>query len=105
MSKHTPGPWTVEYPPNGHCYIRDTAYRAEIARVSSDNMLAEGSAAANAALIAAAPELLSLLREAQTLALDLHIGRAYISRSYIDKQTDLNARIDAAIAKATGEQS
>lgn len=41
-------------------------------------------------------ELLGLLREAQRMGLDFDIGNAYISRAYIDHQTDLNNRINAA---------
>lgn len=40
-------------------------------------------------------ELLALLNEVDRVALDLHIGRAYISRSYIDTQTELSNRIKA----------
>lgn len=47
-------------------------------------------------------ELLALLKEAQRVGLDLHIGRAYISRAYIDKQAELNARIDSATHRAGG---
>jgi hypothetical protein len=44
-------------------------------------------------------ELLELLRQAQSLGLRFDIGSAYIRRSYIDAQTELNARIDAARAR------
>lgn len=44
-------------------------------------------------------ELTKLLREAQRLGLRFDIGNAYIRRVYIDIQTELNARIDAAIAR------
>lgn len=50
-------------------------------------------------------ELVAMLGEAQRLGLTFDIGSAYIRRQYIDKQDELNARIDAAraaIAKATG---
>lgn len=40
-------------------------------------------------------ELLALLNEVDRVALDLHIGNAYISRTYIETQTDLNNRIKA----------
>ncbi|WNO48688.1 hypothetical protein [Achromobacter phage nyashin_LB6] len=42
-------------------------------------------------------EILGMLKEAQRLGLTFDIGTAYISRAYIDKQTELNARIKAAI--------
>lgn len=41
-------------------------------------------------------ELLALLNEAEGLGLNLHIGNAYISRAYIDKQTELVERIKQA---------
>ncbi|MBI1620075.1 hypothetical protein [Aquamicrobium zhengzhouense] len=44
-------------------------------------------------------ELLALLKEAQALGLTFHRGAAYISAAYIEKQAELNARIDQAIAK------
>lgn len=40
-------------------------------------------------------ELVELLREAAKLGLTFDIGSAYIRRSYIDKQTELNNRIKA----------
>ncbi len=55
-----------------------------------------------AAGLPAYSELLALLKEAQRVGLDLHIGTAYISRAYIDKQAELNARINAATARAGG---
>lgn len=45
-------------------------------------------------------ELIDLLRQARSLGLTFHIGSAYISRAYIDKQTELNARIKDVIARA-----
>jgi hypothetical protein len=40
-------------------------------------------------------ELVQLLRETAKLGLAFDIGSAYIRRSYIDKQTELNNRIKA----------
>jgi hypothetical protein len=40
-------------------------------------------------------ELVQLLHEAAKLGLTFDIGSAYIRRSYIDKQTELNNRIKA----------
>lgn len=42
-------------------------------------------------------ELLALLVEARNLGLTFDIGRAYISRAYIDAQDDLVTRINAAL--------
>ena len=44
-------------------------------------------------------ELAALLIEARAFGLTFHVGNAYIPRSYIDKQADLNRRIDDALAK------
>lgn len=61
MKAHTPGPWVIEAAPNGYNYIR-AKHRAEIAIMGSENMLADdSSAASNARLIAAAPDLLAAL--------------------------------------------
>ena len=42
-------------------------------------------------------ELSELLREAMHLGLSFDIGSSYIRRSYIDHQTELVARINAAL--------
>jgi LAS superfamily LD-carboxypeptidase LdcB len=42
-------------------------------------------------------ELIKLLKDAQRLGLRFYIGTAYIRRSYIDAQTELNAQIDALL--------
>ena len=44
-----------------------------------------------------AQELIDLLRETAALGLTFDVGRAYIYRSYIDKQDELRSRITAAI--------
>lgn len=87
MSKHTPGPWQVHC---SHIYTADPE-RALLAQVfnpgskASDYPLVE-----NARLIAAAPELLALLKEVceETLHPDY------------DWSVDLAQRVRAAIAKA-----
>jgi hypothetical protein len=45
-------------------------------------------------------ELVTLLQESTRLGLTFDIGSAYISRAYIDHQTDLRTRIFDAIARA-----
>ena len=42
-------------------------------------------------------KILQLLEKAQALGLNFDIGSAYIRREYIDKQTALNAQIDAIL--------
>ncbi len=58
---HTPGPWDIVNAPNGKTYIKDKD-RAILAVIYGDNTLTVGDTSANAALIAAAPELLEALR-------------------------------------------
>lgn len=48
-------------------------------------------------------ELIDLLKRAQRLGLTFHIGTAYIRRSYIDAQTELNRLINEAIANVSGQ--
>jgi hypothetical protein len=93
QGKHTPGPWEVKrsgsgYPyqvhaPNGN-HVKDVTRWASISVPS----LPEGEA--NARLIAAAPDLLAIVR-----AVDGHHA--------IPADSHLGERIRAAIAKATGE--
>jgi hypothetical protein len=42
-------------------------------------------------------DLIRLLKESQYLGLNFDIGTAYISRAYIDKQSQLNRDIDALL--------
>ena len=42
-------------------------------------------------------KILQLLKKAQTLGLNFDIGSAYIRREFINKQTELNAEIDALL--------
>ena len=49
-------------------------------------------------------ELIELLRETAALGLTFDVGRAYISRGYVDKQAELRARIDAFVALLADEQ-
>ena len=59
---HTAGPWHVRAAPNGQVYILCPNY-GEIACMGSENQLADdSSAAANARLIVAAPDLLAHLK-------------------------------------------
>lgn len=82
---HTPGPWAIDAAPNGYSYIR-AEHRAEIALVGSENMLADdSSAAANARLIAAAPDMLRVLQL-------IHANAA-------ESPEWIRSRIDAVLAK------
>lgn len=87
MSEHTPGPWFVE------CDMIRAMVDGESQAVASTNIMPARNypnREANARLIAAAPELLLLLRECVD---DME--------NDLDVRTAVRAR--AAIAKATGE--
>lgn len=104
MSGHTHGPWAPEFAeaynvraPHGGivAQIHNLKGRSGLAgRISGDE------AAANARLIAAAPELLDF---ACALSHGLRMG--YAADELLRDGGSLRARLDAAIAKATGEQS
>ena len=81
MSKHTPGPWTADWDDNG--FICIDPIRACIPNVNDDG----GIEMANALLIAAAPDLLEMLKRA---------------RKRIPDESNIAAPIDAVIAKAEG---
>ncbi len=97
MSAHTPGPWTYYTTPqlNG-CPIIGSSRGLMVAMLShSVNYESQSATAfANARLIAAAPELLEACRDA-LVALRLS------AKEFVPEQ----AAIEAAIAKATAEQS
>lgn len=92
--EHTPGPWTnhgrISQPGLPHSAV---AAKTLIARVYSEAFGDEAQEAANARLIAAAPELLAVLVELTDLEGPLPGNQAWY----------IKAR--AAIAKATGEQA
>ena len=98
MSKHTPGPWEVdESNPNLVARLVDGVYEyvCEVAPSSfSTRECSDEQEEADARLIAAAPELLAALR----------VARADIRRCFGDTVESLRL-IEAAIAKATGEQA
>ena len=99
MHKHTPGPWAIDHA-RGRTYIL-AEHRAQVALVGSENMLADdSSAAANAALIASAPDLLQALHAVSADLLDLLSQRMSPEMAQALPSLD-EAR--AAIAKATGE--
>lgn len=118
MTNHTPGPWFIQGSPNGYKTVRCDK-GGEIARMGSENVLADdSSAAANAHLIAAAPELLAALRTGlwqSQRARDLTWSayRRAIEAGYHGNAADLHQAwrdttaaikvIENCIAKATGE--
>jgi hypothetical protein len=93
---HTPGPWTS----GGFAIVSDRPYPQwrEIATVACDPRdLSDPEAAANARLIAAAPELLSALREI------VHYDEG--SSEQGSYGYDVLGRCKAAIAKAEGRDA
>lgn len=74
MSKHTPGPWRTCEPGSnfhkGRLFVRRSDSEALIATVASELKFSER--AANARLIAAAPELLQALKALREVAIDAY---------------------------------
>ena len=96
MSKHTQGPWAVRDIPTGQRYIGPSqdGGAPSVALVLSRVNVPDERLAADARLIAAAPELLEALRN---LVEEQDANEGHATAATYDK-----AR--AAIAKATGEQ-
>ena len=97
MTQHTPGPWVTD---NGHAerdgiQVWDTVHGWIIADVVNDQ---HDNAEANAALIAAAPDMLEALRAAHKHA---HKALTAESNSYTDEENMLDV-LAAAIAAAEG---
>lgn len=114
MSKHTPGPWLHDYDGDHrtrYVYVFDRTPAVEIARVdlaySGSGILGEGKA--NFRLIAAAPDLLEALREAECALSLMHSYGHCSADSYTGVRDVAQVRagnaletVSAAIAKATG---
>ena len=95
---HTPGPWTVD-PKTLAVYAPDRHGHAAAVRVAEcgRTLLPAAEIAANAALVAAAPDLLA--------ALQALVGEADLGE--IDNEDNARLLLDwarAAIARATGDQ-
>lgn len=103
QSKHTPGPWAAEATRNGKVFevYFGNAEAGETgcgwATLAGDNQ------AANARLIAAAPDLLEALQDLRELHWDWFRGTAYVTVEFEKKNKAAIAKARAAIAKATGE--
>lgn len=90
-----------EAPPRAGLFVVDTAsiralYLSRTEQPEHDTMneaIARADAELNNAGLPTYTEVVQMLREAQRLGLNFDIGNAYIRRAYIDKQTELNARI------------
>lgn len=108
MNKHTPGPWLLRTAPTsaGLCHIVSAAdwrgafiYGDGIRKGFDDALPKAQELAANARLIAAAPDLLEAAIQAEKV-IDILWVSHHSNRT--DAALDL---LRAAIAKATGEQS
>lgn len=91
MNKHTPGPWRAQ---------EDVVFLGGNASMHDESTWINCNTAANARLIAAAPELLEALKE--LVAWDLESLPEEVSLGYSGIEQDI-ARAKAAIVKATGE--
>lgn len=102
---HTPGPWGYD---EDSCEVfgaPDDRGCGWVAKViggdSNDRRLPDAERLANARLIAAAPELLAVLRDAKTELIDLY-ERVYPSDESDNETTAVIDRVIAVIAKAEG---
>ena len=101
---HTPGPWRVS--PSGIlvCTADDDRPHVNIAIIedNGNDALAPmpNEVAANARLIAAAPELLAILEDTRDW-LETNLRRGRINAGTANRDGDLVSQINAAIAKAT----
>lgn len=115
IAQHTPGPWEVVHR-SGACVLKSVAHGDTIAQLESFGVLSK-EAAANRALIAAAPELLAVVQEAIRINKARLIladgiddsGQPFTEAQRIDAKAFLANRSAAwlheavaAIAKATG---
>ena len=107
MSKHTPGPWSVERS-NKHGIIWIDAAESRLGDIcdlyhitASDQLVAKDNAEANAKLIAAAPDLLEACK---MFAEWLHEDNQHSPNSpyQIDRHAKAVKTTMAAIAKAEG---
>ncbi len=119
-AKHTPGPW--EFGPNhsstglaGQLVVRPAGEFPHGEWVADVGSMYDDHREANARLIAAAPDLLEVAQAARAriaLERDVFVDcNAYpdgsllqADKATLDGMNELLARMDAAIAKATGEK-
>ena len=100
MSKHSPGPWSVEYSEATKVKATDDSTLAFLGHLNRRGRRSPEQVGANARLIAAAPDLLAAL-EAMVAA----ARRGGDPQVSIDEECDAWQLIDHAIAKAKGEGS
>lgn len=90
MSKHTPGPWIIEHDKIGPRSREDDQSYGMIMPVAFLEIYSDPNFVENALLICAAPALLEALEE--------------LRKSMISEHLRIPEYVDAAIAKAKGEQ-
>lgn len=111
VSQHTPGPWEIGAPNYHHIQVKTEKGLVLIGSVAYSNHLGKNECDANARLIAAAPELLAALKEANKRFEE--INEAYnnpakwpTEATRLDRCFDVAANghdeVVAAIAKAEG---
>ncbi len=107
MSAHTPGPW-LALPGGIYAELPDGS-RVKVATIEQLNGIApHWEPAANASLLAAAPDLLPALQQAKALIRTWHgMGLPEVDEGaaweiYASSSPEMQ-RLNAAIAKATGE--
>lgn len=95
MSKFTKGPWVIQTPEIGYLFVKiGQAGVAVLSSETADPAYTESESKANAALIAAAPELYETLKMAEA-TLDVVGNHFNLSHTL--------ATIKAALTKARGE--
>lgn len=93
--KWTPGPWNVKYAHNGHTAIYPANSQERVADIFCP-LDVKGSHQANAALIAAAPEMAEALQETLDCLRGSRVITAEIKQAAINQAT-------TALRKARGE--
>lgn len=107
--RHTPGPWSAEHTIDAHDGHPDVwQINAEYDAVCTTQFCYARGTAANAQLIAAAPELLEALEAAYTFisqpqAMHTPAGGPKTATYRIEGYNALTAKLRAAIAKATAQ--
>jgi hypothetical protein len=101
--QHTPGPWQVKQARNGHTAVYPTGSQERVADIYCP-LDVDGHHAANARLIAAAPELLAALKAMMLNHFEHHQDCSAARMSHLENFCECGiAAARAAIAKATGQ--
>lgn len=111
MSQHTPGPWAARYSPK----TRNTAIESvpDTGNIGLVHGGLDPDCAADARLVAAAPELLEAVRAAaNTIALlggmnldENSVGDTLVKDAVVGAAVEIYEQLRSAITKATGESA